>query len=170
MDDCLDFIDFGEFKNNKSLNKENFGMISEAIFPSFNLKEEEGGVQKFLENFYSTSIIKDNKIPFMRPNSKKFVSELNLNQLEFIHKKSPLVWNEYHVGVWLKTEGFEEYNKIFFEKGIDGKKIIEMTESDLSNLGVQKNRRKLFLKIISLKRTKSNKRGSCAMDRANLFN
>lgn len=151
VEDCLDVIDFGTLKDN-NLTKEDFSCISETIFPSFKLEEgEQVGLNKFLDHFYASEIFKEKKVEQGRI-SKKFASEFNLHQLEFIHKKSPLLWNVYHVGSWLKTQGFPEYKKLFFENHIDGEKIVELSESDLSKMGVIKNRRKLFLKIIDLKR------------------
>lgn len=72
--------------------------------------------------------------------------------LESLSEKLPGLWSVKDVGTWLNAIGLGAYGKIFAKNEIGGEELLDLTESEVTSLGITKlgHRKKIMSSIKSL--------------------
>eukprot|EP01091_Cochliopodium_minus_P009971 TRINITY_DN2579_c0_g1_i1.p1 TRINITY_DN2579_c0_g1~~TRINITY_DN2579_c0_g1_i1.p1 ORF type:complete len:569 (-),score=160.27 TRINITY_DN2579_c0_g1_i1:63-1769(-) len=94
--------------------------------------------------------------------NKKMTKQKGFDELTVLSHKSPLAWNKEDVGLWIKSLGFPEYQKLFIQHDVSGEVIFSLDIVDLKAIGVSVlgHRKKIMQEVnalgTSLKKDDSN--------------
>ena len=83
---------------------------------------------------------------------KKMTKQKGFDELTILSHKSPLAWNKEDVGLWIKSIGFPEYQKLFIQHDVSGEVIFSLDIVDLKAIGVSVlgHRKKIMQEVNSL--------------------
>eukprot|EP00761_Pharyngomonas_kirbyi_P001791 gb/GECH01001795.1/.p1 GENE.gb/GECH01001795.1/~~gb/GECH01001795.1/.p1 ORF type:complete len:700 (+),score=208.89 gb/GECH01001795.1/:1-2100(+) len=93
--------------------------------------------------------------------SSKFPNKNDSAPVPF-HLRDPCSWSKDDVCLWLNGIGLSEYASTFFDNEISGEELLELEESDFTQLNITKwgHRKKLATKLKSLRSSSSQSRTS----------
>lgn len=84
--------------------------------------------------------------------NKKMTKQKGFDELTVLSHKSPLAWTKEDVGLWIKSLGFPEYQKLFIQHDVSGEVIFSLDIVDLKAIGVSVlgHRKKIMQEVNSL--------------------